>query len=112
MPNDDERRFLEVFKESIQETIQGIVGENPGRALLFHLKFPQSAEKPDEFGRNLRAVLLAGSPIVEVAIVKRLWDKMGLLPARSNEQSSFEESVRKARQVFGGRQVQHQVFAR
>ena len=108
---DDESRFTEIFKESIKETIQDIVGQSPSQALLFHLGFPGSAERPAEFDKNLRAILLAGSSMMELAIVKRLWDKMGLFLIHANEPGSFEERITRARELFSERQKQRQVFA-
>jgi len=109
--NQDER-FIEVFKASIQETMQSLIGESPSKALLFHLKFPESAERPTEFSANLRTVLRDGSPVVENAILKRLWDKMGLFLVHASESGSFVERVGRARELYAERQKQRQVFAR
>ncbi len=54
----------------------------------------------------------AGRPIVEVAIVKRLWDKMGLFLIHASDPGSFEERVSRARELFSERQRQRQVVAR
>jgi len=104
--------FSGVFREAIQETIQGIVGENPAKALLYHLKFPESANEPAEFARNLRAVLLAGSPMIEAAIMKQLWNNIGMFSVHANEPGSFEERVRRARELFSERQKHLEVVAR
>lgn len=103
--------FIRVFKESVQESIQGIVGENPSKALLYYLKFPESAERPDEFVANLRAVLLAGSPVVENAIIKQLWNNIGMFSVHANEPGSFEERVERARELFSEKQNHYQVVA-
>ena len=60
----------------------------------------------------MREVLRAGSPMVEVAIVKRLWDKMGLILVHTSEPRSFEDRVARARVLFSERQKQRQVVAR
>ena len=104
--------FSGVFKESILETIQSIVGENPAKALLFHLKFPESADEPAEFARNLRAVLLAGSPMIEAAIMKQLWNNIGMFSVHTNEPGSFEQRVGRARELYAERQKHLQVVAR
>ena len=104
--------FAGVFKNSIQETVAGIVGENPAKALLFHLNFPESADHPAEFSRKLRAVLLAGSPIIEVAIIKRLWINIGMFSVHAEEPGSFEERVVRAKELFSERQKHREVVAK
>jgi len=47
--------------------------------------------------------------MVEVAILKRLWDKMGLFLVHASEPGSFEERVGRARGPFTERQRQRQV---
>ena len=49
-----DERFIEVFAESIHETLQDIVGESPAKALLFHLNFPESAAVHGEAEEGLR----------------------------------------------------------
>lgn len=110
LDRNENERFTEILRESIQEAMQGIVGDQAARALLYHVKFPESAGKPAEFAKNLQAILLTGSPVVEIAIVKRLWDKMGLFLVHADEPGSFEQRVGRARELYSQRQ--HQVVAR
>jgi hypothetical protein len=107
-----DERFIEVFAESIQETLRDIVGESPAHALLFHLNFPESAARSDEFATNLRMLLRDGSSVIENAIVKRLWDKLGLVPAQMSDSASFVERIRRARQAFEERQKKLQGVSR
>ncbi len=95
-----DERFIEIFAESIHEALQDIVGESPAKALLFHLNFPESAKQSDEFATNLRRLLRDGSPVVENAMVKRLWSKLGLMPVHMSDSASFVERIRRARELF------------
>ena len=107
-----DERFIEVFAESIHETLQDIVGESPAQALLFHLNFPESAKRSDEFARNLRGLLRDGSPVVETAMVKRLWSKLGLVPVRMSDSASFVDRIRRARELFEEKQKKLQAASR
>lgn len=103
--NEDER-FVGVLRDSIQEAMQGIVGDQACRALLFHTGFPETVARPGEFAKNLRAILLTGSSVVEIAIIKKLWDKMGLFLVHADEPGSFEQRVARAKELFSMRQQQ------
>ena len=105
-----DERFIEVFAESIHETLQDIVGESPAQALLFHLNFPESAKRSDEFAMNLRGLLRDGSPVVETAMVKRLWSNLGLVPVRMSD--SFVDRIRRARELFEEKQKKLQAASR
>ena len=107
-----DERFVEIFAESIHETLQDIVGESPAQALLFHLNFPESVKRSDEFAVNLRGLLRDGSPVVESAMVKRLWSKLGLAPVHMSDSASFVERIRRARELFEEKQKKLQASSR
>jgi len=107
-----DERFIDIFAESIHETLQDIVGESPAQALLFHLNFPESAKRSDEFVIRLRGLLRDGSPVVENAMAKRLWSKLGLVPVHMSDSASFVERIRRARQLFEEKQKKFQAFSR
>jgi len=107
-----EERFIDIFAESIHETLHDIVGESPAQALLFHLNFPESAKRSDEFVIKLRGLLRDGSPVVENAMVKRLWSKLGLVPVHMSDSASFVERIRRARQLFEEKQKKLQAVSR
>ena len=107
-----DEHFIEIFAESIHETLQDIVGESPAQALLFHLNFPESAKQFDEFAINLRGLLRDGSPVVENAMVKRLWSKLGLVPGHISDSTSFVAAIRRARELFEEKQKKLQAVSR
>jgi hypothetical protein len=107
-----DERFIEIFAEAIHETLQDIVGESPAQALLFHLNFPESAKRSDEFAVKLRGLLRDGSPVVESAMVKRLWTKLGLVPVHMSDSASFVDSIRRARELFEEKQRKAQAVSR
>ena len=107
-----DERFIEIFAESVQETLRDIVGESPAQALLFHLNFPESAGRSAEFATNLSSLLRDGSPAVESAIVKRLWEKLGLVPPRMSDSATFVERIRRSRELFEEKQKKFQAASR
>lgn len=109
---DAETGFDRVFRDSIRESVEGIVGEGASKALLFYLKFPESADRPGEFVANLRSILLAGSPVVEIAIMKQLWNNIGMFSVHFGEQGTFEERVARAKELYSQRQRHMEVVAK
>jgi hypothetical protein len=101
---DADERFIEIFAEAVHETLRDIVGESPAQALLFHLNFPESAKQSDKFAASLRGLLRDGSSVVENAMVKRLWSKLGLAPADMIDSASFVDRIRRAKELFEEKQ--------
>jgi hypothetical protein len=76
-------RFGDVLLESIDYTIQGVLGEEPWTALFdfieeqFHLRREDIPERLQDFTDALR-ILGRGAPVMTRAIVKNLCGRLGI----------------------------------
>jgi hypothetical protein len=95
-------RFDDLMNETVETTVRQILGEGAGQALLFHLGAKPSTSDGLEFSERLKRIVGKGAPVVEILILRSLYERIGMNYAEAPEKS-FEQEVRRAREILEGR---------
>jgi hypothetical protein len=89
--------FYPMLKESVEETLGGVLGTNVSHALLHYVPLPSSSEELKDFQSALATVLGTGSAVVERLIVRDLYKRMGLTQEKDGD---FERQILQAEKAL------------
>jgi hypothetical protein len=97
--SDVDIEFRRVLLESIDETLPGLLGDEPFRVLFerlgndFHLKHEEIPDRLEEFETVLTFVLLPVAPVITRAIARCLYAKLQI-PYRDRKDYTLKMYVR------------------
>ena len=90
--------FDELFRQAVRSGLGDTLGEEVLAAFLYHSHLDLNKAEPNDIHKSLLAIFREdGTKILEMIIVKRLFEKVGL--RRPNDES-FEAMVNQSRQVY------------
>ncbi|HEY6282593.1 MAG TPA: hypothetical protein VIW22_01565 [Nitrososphaerales archaeon] len=90
------RDFDELLDETIVNTLGQVLGNEPAKALMFHMGAKASASGAKSFSGALERVTGSASVVVEKLIVKALFSRIGLKLEDNGGAFSFENSILRA----------------
>lgn len=102
---EDQTNFRRVLFEAVDEGLL-VLGKSGRDAVYFHLESLYSLrkedvlEKPDVFVESLRKIFGMGAGVIEKAILKSLYDKLGL-DYREKENWNFVAYLNEAKNAVG-----------
>jgi len=91
-------RFHAVFRGSILDGMNTVLGAEGTRAILYHLDLP-SFDNPKRFHERLTEIFGFGTPSLERVILQQLHQSMGVVPAFVKD-DDFVNQVELAKQRF------------
>jgi len=79
--------------------MKNLLGEGPMQAVLFHLQFADLVDDPARLHKNLTSLFGEPATVIEKAIVKELFQRVGL-PYEEGNNFEFVKSVNLAKTVL------------
>lgn len=93
-----ERGFPVVFRSSVEEGLEEVLGACGAKAILYHLDLPNFYD-PEEFQEKLSSIFGVGAASLERAILQQLNRRVHLRQPTS-EEDGFVDQVERARGAF------------
>ena len=67
-----------ILSECFLGGIRKVLGDSPTKAVLFRVQFTQCIDDPEGFHRNLTSIFGEPAAIIEKAMIKELFQRIGL----------------------------------
>jgi hypothetical protein len=100
---DEEKEFSSILLAAADEGLQAILGDPQAKAVNWHVKRLMVLSNPGAFIRALQAIFgVQGAWIFEDAILRKLYEKVDEKYDGNND-TPFEEHIRKAQRLFFSR---------
>ena len=102
-----EAEFAQTFHDCIFDVLSQVLGEVGLKAVLLNMEFGNYIDDLGEFHRGLHSILDSGALVLERAVVKELFSRLGL-PYEEGCDFDFAECVATARRMFAAKRKNSQ----
>lgn len=98
------QEFDSLILAAMSEGLTAVLGHPQDEAVLWHLKRIVIAREPGAFSRALQSIFGQGAWILEDAILRRLYEKVGV-KYDCKDDAPFEKHVEQLREAFTARSL-------
>ena len=99
-PASTAREFDVLVDEVVTTTLCQVIGEEPAKALLYHVGIKASVTGAQAFAVGIERVTGGGALVIEKMMIKALYSRIGMKYEEGPVAFSFHDSLRKASDLF------------